>query len=290
MVEEAVSAVPASELLAVDCPRRKDYQVNQWTGPDPGGGTPSLREAWQLLADGLVVQRLHLHVEEWREVADHTESVPDIGGTLIAPLGQRPARQPSAEAQELLEWAGLGYWWKLPQLHGLERTTDAGIAQQGAAQVVQRLVAQSQVTPWTDAVVVACEAAAWWTGFFAVIRHRGVRHQTLEPNPAPLHAQVLADAARAVAYGVSTRVLGARLRGTHQEGRPSALSGPVSADAALRRAYCEAVAAGIEIERTLPALLDELDELRLVDLVSTAIPWRGQFLKYAGGTGAGQVE
>ncbi|ORT47281.1 hypothetical protein KBI5_20625 [Frankia sp. KB5] len=138
------------------------------------------------------------------------------------------------------------------------------------------MITHSPVTPWTEAVIAACEASAWWVGFFAVIRHRGVRHLSLEPNPAPIHAQVLAGAAGAVAYGASTRVLATQLHG--------------SDDAATRRAYCEVITAGIEVERTLPTLLDELGELRLVDLVSTTVPWRGQFSKYAGGTGAGQVE
>lgn len=250
--------------------------MNTWTGPDRGGGAPSLRAAWQILADGLIVQRLHLHVEEWREVVQKPGNLPDISGAPAIPLGQRPSHTPCTEAQVLLERAGLTYWWTLPQLHGLDRAPDVGPTQHGSEQAAQRLITNSPVTPWTEAVIAACEASAWWVGFFAVIRHRGVRHLSLEPNPAPIHAQVLVSAARAVAFGASTRVLGAKLRG--------------SDDAVARRAYCEVITAGIEVERTLPTLLDELGELRLVDLVSTTVPWRGQFSKYAGGTGAGQVE
>lgn len=250
--------------------------MNTWAGPGRSGGAPPLREAWQVLADGLVIQRLHLHIEEWREVVENPGSLPDISGAPVAALGQRPSRPPSPEAQQLLASAGLTYWWNLPQSHGLDRAPDAGVTQHGSAQTAQRLVGCLPVTSWTEAVIAACEASAWWVGFFAVIRHRGVRYLSLEPKPAPIHAQVLSSAARAVALGTSSRVLAAQLRSTDGE--------------AVRRAYCEAITSGIEVERELPALLDELGELRLVDLVTTTVPWRGQFTKYAGGTGAGQVE
>ncbi|MFE0417877.1 hypothetical protein [Streptomyces tendae] len=85
------------------------------------------------------------------------------------------------------------------------------------------------------------------------------------------------EAVRVVALGTAQRVLAHQLR--HDAG-----------EEAVRLAYCRAVTEGIVIEPKLPMLLEELSELRLVDLVTTSIPWRGRFAKYAGGTGAGQVE
>ncbi|MBD0741650.1 hypothetical protein BG418_09145 [Streptomyces sp. CBMA152] len=135
---------------------------------------------------------------------------------------------------------------------------------------------ESSRARWGAAVTAVCDAAAWWVGFFAVIRHRGVHHLTLEPHPGPLHLRALESAVQVVAVGAATRVLEAALRAD---------------DSSVRRAaYCRAIEYGIEAERELPDLLDELGELRLVDLVSTTARWRGRFMKYAGGTGAGQVE
>ncbi|MGW0731805.1 hypothetical protein [Streptomyces sp. NPDC002851] len=125
-------------------------------------------------------------------------------------------------------------------------------------------------------MTAVCDAAAWWVGFFSVVRHRGVHHLTLEPHPRPLPIQALHAAVRTVAIGMATRVLEATL------------GADKSRD--VRAAYCRAIEAGIDAEREMQELLEELGELRLVDLVSTTARWRGRFTKYAGGTGAGQVE
>lgn len=130
---------------------------------------------------------------------------------------------------------------------------------------------------WSDAVTAVSGAAAWWLGFFTAIRHRGVHHVTLEPRPGPLHEQALGTAVSVVAHGMATRVLEAALHTSDDS-------------PAVRAAYCRAVETGICMEPELPRLVDELSELRLVDLVSTTARWRGRFTKYAGGTGAGQVE
>ncbi|MBC8091178.1 MAG: hypothetical protein H7Y15_04415 [Pseudonocardia sp.] len=127
-------------------------------------------------------------------------------------------------------------------------------------------------------ILAAGAAAAWWVGFFASIRHRGVHHVTLTPVTAPVSVEALADASRVVALGAALRLAEAHL------GRAG------EADMTGERVYCAAVAASVEAEREMPALIEGLGELRLVDLVTLAIPWRGRFTKYAGGTGAGQVE
>ncbi len=246
------------------------------TSPAEESAAPSLRAAWRTLADGLMIQRLHLHVEEWREIVQTVGSLPDISGVPVAGLARRPTSVPGPQAQALLEGAGLAYWWSLPQAHGVESNADAALTARATEQARRRLVPDGTTAPWAEALIAVCEASAWWVGFFAIIRHRGVRHLTLEPNPEPTYAQALEGATGAVAYGMADRILAAALRAQDDE--------------QTRRAYCEAVTAGIEIERTLPALLDELGELRLVDLVATTAVWRGQFTKYAGGTGAGQVE
>ncbi|ATW52543.1 hypothetical protein CGZ69_10205 [Streptomyces peucetius subsp. caesius ATCC 27952] len=138
------------------------------------------------------------------------------------------------------------------------------------------MLAEQSGADWSEAVTAVSGAAAWWVGFFTVIRHRGVHNITLEPHPGTLHEQALATAVRAVAHGMATRVLEAALRNSDEP--------------ALRAAYCRSIEAGICAEPELPRLIDELAELRLVDLVSTTARWRGRFTKYAGGTGAGQVE
>ncbi|GLW58769.1 hypothetical protein Kpho01_67800 [Kitasatospora phosalacinea] len=244
--------------------------------PAGESAVPSLRAAWRTLADGLLIQRLHLHVQEWRELVQSSGSLPDLGGVPVAALAARPSHVPGPQAQEVLAGAGLTYWWSLPQLHGVDADPDSGRILGAAEQARQRLVAEGAAQPWAEALRAVCEASAWWVGFFAIIRHRGVRHLTLEPNPEAIRAQVLDSAAGAVAYGMADRLLASALQ--------------TRDDVSARGAYCEAVSAGIEIERTLPALLEELGELRLVDLVATTVVWRGQFTKYAGGTGAGQVE
>ncbi|MGW7459035.1 hypothetical protein [Streptomyces sp. NPDC054797] len=242
----------------------------------PLAGTPPLSLAWQTLADGLMTQRLYLHLDEWRSGVAAGGRLADIEDIGPAHLAGRPGLQPSTEARELLSSSGLGYWYDLPRQHGAECAGPGSPLQAEAHRTAWRISAEGSAAPWREAVAVACEAAAWWVGFFSVIRHRGVHHLTLEPHPSPLHAQALVLAVRAVAVGMATRVLEAALR----TAEPSD----------LRSAYCRAIEFGIEAELELPELLDELGELRLVDLVSTSARWRGRFTKYTGGTGAGQVE
>ncbi|KJS54420.1 hypothetical protein VM98_19200 [Streptomyces rubellomurinus subsp. indigoferus] len=112
-------------------------------------------------------------------------------------------------------------------------------------------------------------ASAWWVGVFAVIHHESGRTASLE---------MLQSAAQAVALGAGMRVLRAALR---TRGEDSAV---------LRAAYCRAVAEVVVLEASLPQLLGEIGGMRLTDLVTTSVPWRGQFTKYQSGTGAGQVE
>lgn len=242
-------------------------------------GSPPLAHAWQTLADGLLTQRLHLHLDEWRAAVAEEKSLPDVPGADISVLAQHPTPLPAGEASAmaLLEDAGLGFWWELPQRHGTESRNRRGPLHHAADTAAQSILAEQSGAAWSDAVTAVSAAAAWWVGFFTAIRHRGVHHITLEPHPSPLHEQALGTAVGVVAHGMATRVMEAALRDSDD-------------DPDLRAAYCRAIEAGICAEPELPRLVDELAELRLVDLVCTTARWRGRFTKYAGGTGAGQVE
>ncbi|WP_211273282.1 hypothetical protein [Streptomyces hirsutus] len=249
------------------------------TLPPPPPDSPPLAHAWQTLADGLLTQRLHLHLDEWRTVVAEGKALPDVPGADVSLLAQHPSPLPEDDdsALMLLEGAGLGFWWELPQRHGTESRNRCGAFHRAADTAAQNLLAEQSGTAWSDAVTAVSAAAAWWVGFFVVIHHRGVHHITLEPHPSPLHEQALGTAVGIVAHGMATRVLEAALRDSDD-------------DPALRATYCRAIESGICVEPELPRLVDELAELRLVDLVSTTARWRGRFTKYAGGTGAGQVE
>lgn len=241
-------------------------------------GSPPLAHAWQTLADGLLTQRLHLHLDEWRAAVAEEKALPDVLSADVSVLAQRPSPLPAGDesAMALLEDAGLGFWWELPQRHGAGSRNRRGALHRAADTAAQNLAEQSGAA-LCGAVTAVSAAAAWWVGFFAVIRHRGVHHITLEPHPGTLHEQALGTTVGTVAHGMATRVMEAALRGSVD-------------DPTLRAAYCRAIEAGICAEPELPRLIDELAELRLVDLVSTTARWRGRFTKYAGGTGAGQVE
>ncbi|WP_236244003.1 hypothetical protein [Streptomyces sp. CC210A] len=249
------------------------------TLPPRPPGSPPVAHAWQTLADGLLTQRLHLHLDEWRAAVAEEKALPDVPGTDVSVLAQRPSPLPAGDgsAMALLEDAGLAFWWELPQRHGAESRNGRGAVHRAADTAAQNLLSEQSGAAWSDAVTAVSAAAAWWVGFFTVIRHRGVHHITLEPHPGPLHEQALGTAVGVVTQGMATRVLEAALRTSDH-------------DPALRAAYCRAIEAGICAEPELPSLIDELAELRLVDLVSTTARWRGRFTKYAGGTGAGQVE
>jgi hypothetical protein len=226
-----------------------------------------------------MTQRIHLHLEEWRALVAEDAELPDIAAGDIALLSQRPEPLPTAASSavtELLEFASLSYWWHTPMRYGTRPQTGTSSLRQAAMEAAQATVDQHSGTEWGEAVNAVAGAAAWWVGFFAVIRHRGVHHVTLEPHPGRIHAKALAATVGVVAHGMTARVLEAAMQ--------------TRDDRAVRAAYCRAIESGIEAERQLPALIEELAELRLVDLVTTTSRWRGRFTKYAGGTGAGQVE
>ncbi|MFQ6196979.1 hypothetical protein [Streptomyces sp. NPDC000405] len=178
----------------------------------------------------------------------------------------------------MAEDAGLSAWLSLPQQLGLEGHSNGALAP-AVRDVALALGDGVSDQATRDAVEAVCAAAAWWVGVLAVIRHK--RGAKAAPPPtgddgAPVN--VIEEAARIVALGVATRVLRARLRNVG------------TSDPGMRMAYCRALAEGIVVEPRLPGLLAALGDLRLFDLVSTSVPWRGRFTKYAGGTGAGQVE
>ncbi|GAB2580053.1 hypothetical protein GCM10027168_11120 [Streptomyces capparidis] len=245
----------------------------------PGPPGPPLRDAWQLQADSLLVQRLHHHLDAWRRTVAAGTPPPGVVGTGLASLTRRPTAPVPAEAVRLLRAAHLSHWWQLPRQYGQPAATaDSDALADSAAAAARALFggAAAPGAPWQHAVAAAAEAGAWWVGFFAVIRHRGVHHRSREPHLAPVHREALLHAVRTVAHGVSTRVLRAQMSASDE---PTA-----------RAAYCRAVTAGLAAERELPLLIEELGETRLADLVSTAVPWRGQFAPYASGSGTGRVE
>ncbi|MFF9074649.1 hypothetical protein ACF1A9_20435 [Streptomyces sp. NPDC014872] len=238
---------------------------------------PNLSASWETLADGLQVQRLALHLPQLREqLLAPPSSIALFAQTPPSALTTRPAplAEPSAEA--VIDQAGLQHWLRLPAEYG---TTDAGTNPLAASadQVADTLLGGITDPVVRIAVAAVCTASAWWTGAFAVIRHLGVHHTSLQPVDTAITLETLQSATSIVALGTAQRILSEQLR-------------TASTDEAVRMAYCRAITESIVVESRLPGLLDELGELRLVDLVSTSIPWRGRFTKYAGGTGAGQVE
>ncbi|MFF4531634.1 hypothetical protein ACFY1P_20480 [Streptomyces sp. NPDC001407] len=243
-------------------------------GP-PVGFLP-LREAWEELATGLHVQRLALHLQEWREVVHHPPAVALFTEAAPAALGARPAQFDGSRSRALVEAAGLTAWTDLPRRYGTSEYASTLLAP-AAEDTAALIIGQLTDAGVRDAVRAVTAAAAWWTGFFAALHHRGVHHLTLDPVTSAISVATLQRATRAVALGTAERVLRHQL---HTE--------PVTED--VRLAYCRVITEGIVWESSIPALLEDLGELRLVDLVSTSLPWRGQYTKYAGGTGAGQVE
>ncbi|MFI5857386.1 hypothetical protein [Streptomyces parvulus] len=243
----------------------------------PAHAAPTLYESWEELADGLHVQRLALHLPQLR---DQTTAVEAGASTMTempaGALAARPAALPELRATALVEAVGLSAWVNLPAEHGTPATGGNPLA--GAAEQVEVLLLDGVSDETLRAAVRAVSvASAWWVGAFAGIRHLGVHHTRLTPIDDTVSLGTLRAAVRVVALGTAQRILAQHLR--HD-----------STDDAVRLAYCRAVTEGIVTEPGLPALLEKLGELRLVDLVSTSIPWRGRFMKYAGGTGAGQVE
>nr|WP_215206535.1 hypothetical protein [Streptomyces sp. CHD11] len=238
---------------------------------------PNLSASWETLADGLQVQRLALHLPQLCEqLLAPPSSIALFAQTPPSALTARPAPLADASAEAVIDQTGLQYWLHMPAEYG---TTDAGTNPLAASadQVAATLLGGVSDRAVRGAVAGVCTASAWWTGAFAVIRHLGVHHTSLQPVDTAITLKTLQSATSIVALGTAQRILAEQLR-------------TASADEAVRMAYCRAVTESIVVESRLPGLLDELGELRLVDLVSTSIPWRGRFTKYAGGTGAGQVE
>jgi hypothetical protein len=238
---------------------------------------PNLHASWEALADGLQVQRLALHLPQLREqLLTPPSSVALFAQTPPSVLTARPATLAEPAAEAVIDQAGLQHWLRLPAEYG---TADAGRTPlaANADQVADTLV-EGVTDPVVRAAVAAvCAASAWWVGAFAVIRHLGVHHTSLQPVDSAIVLQTLQSATSIVGLGTAQRILAEQLR-------------TAAADEVVRMAYCRAITESIVIESRLPELLEDLGELRLVDLVSTSIPWRGRFTKYAGGTGAGQVE
>ncbi|MEV0694091.1 hypothetical protein [Streptomyces sp. NPDC050388] len=238
---------------------------------------PNLYASWEALADGLQVQRLALHLPQLREqLLTPPSSIALFAQTPPSTLTARPAALTGPAAEPMIDQAGLQHWLCLPAEYG---TTDAGTNPLSASadQVADTLLIGVTHPVIRAAVAAVCTASAWWVGAFAVIRHLGVHHTSLQPVDTAITLETLQSATSIVALGTAQRILAEQLRTT-------------ATDEAVRMAYCSAITESIVIESRLPELLDELGELRLADLVSTSIPWRGRFTKYAGGTGAGQVE
>lgn len=237
---------------------------------------PAIENLWMVLADGLHIQRVHLSLQEWTDLTDAPAfQVAGLSSHHLAVAGA-PASTP---ARELIDAAGLTAWVGLPTTHGkaeLDHVNPLATSADAAFEFIAAGLPLGQST--VDAVRALAAASAWWVGFFAIIRHTGVHHQTLTPKLPALDPAALQQATSAVAIGLCTRLLEAHL-GTRAADIDSA-----------QIAYCRAVIAAIDLEPKMPTLLEGLGELRLVDLVSTSPAWRGQFTKYAGGTGAGQVE
>ncbi|MFK0154294.1 hypothetical protein ACIQVK_19740 [Streptomyces sp. NPDC090493] len=239
--------------------------------------SPNLCASWEVLADGLQVQRLVLHLPQLREqLRTPPASIALFTQTEPGALAARPAPLAEPSADAVIGQAGLQHWLSLPAEYG---TTGAGTNPLTAsADRVAGILLAGVTDPGVRAAVAAVSvASAWWVGVFAVIRHLGVHHSSLQPVDTAISLQTLESATSVVALGAAQRVLAAHLR-------------TASVDEAVHVAYCRAITESIVVESRLPELVEELGELRLADLVSTSIPWRGRFTKYAGGTGAGQVE
>ncbi|MFD7866014.1 hypothetical protein [Streptomyces sp. NPDC059783] len=239
--------------------------------------SPNLHRSWEALADGLQVQRLALHLPQLREqLLTLPPGVTLLAQTPPSMLTARPAALSEPAAEAVVDQAGLQHWLRLPAAYG---TADAATNPLAASadQVTDTLLEGVTDPAVRAAVAAVCTASAWWVGAFAVIRHLGVHQSSLQPVRSAIALETLHSATSIVALGTAQRILAEQLR-------------TPAADEAVRMAYCRAITESIVVESRLPELLEELGELRLVDLVSTSIPWRGRFTKYAGGTGAGQVE
>lgn len=238
---------------------------------------PPLHRLWLTVGDGLQIQRVHLYLDEWHEILTSDAPLPDLeGGGVAAALAANPVPDITS-ASSRIDAAGLRPFIDLAARYAFPvgPTSALGPTALAQASALTRHGVRQVVAADLTAV---CSAAAWLVGFLAVIRQSGVHHVTLRTDKPPLELAVLREACGVVALGMAIRVLEEHLRADGVT------------DDRLRGAYCQALATSVTIERRMPELLEKLAELRLVDLVSMSVPWRGRFTKYAGGTGAGQVE
>lgn len=250
-------------------------------GPPRG---PSIQQSWLAMANGLHVQRVDLHVAEWRQLVEDKATLPDVGDGMrarqfagarsVGPADEsgRPAGRSHCGPES--PWVDTAVRRRLASGDG----DPIGNPLSESADARATGLVEASGRAWAHSVRAACASAAWWVGFFTVIRHRGVHHVTLHQDKPRVTLAVLHEATDVVALGLGLRALEAHLRQV----------GVTDGDAIA--AYCRAITATIAVEARLPGLLDDLGELRLVDLVTLSVPWRGRFTKYSGGTGAGQVE
>lgn len=234
--------------------------------------------SWLSLADGLHVQRLYLCLPDLARALTEDPVRLDLGdlGAVDALIARCDA--PHGAVRDLLAPAGLLPYVDLCVQHGTTATPWPTVYRDAADAADALLAGLPLSETIVRAVGVLSHAAAWWVCFFAVVRSSGVHHVTLEPGQRPLDPTRVVQAAQLVALGLATRALETHLR-----------RDPADAVAA-RTAYCRAISRSVQVEPDIPDLLDAVSDLRIVDLVSTLMPWRGRMTKYAGGTGAGQVE
>lgn len=255
--------------------REKDGMVSR---PLDEPGPPPVEAAWAVLADGLQIQRVHLHMAEWLGLVEADAPVPGIvGEPRAAAFTALPDWLDAARtdaARQLVTAAGLDYWIDVPLRHaGPARTAEPWYE---PAADLAKLWAGLADDALADALRLVCGAAGWWIGFHAVIRHLGVDDVTLEDVEGQVALSVLEEAVGAVALGMALRLLLAHLPAAHGD--------------EARRLYCRLLVASVRAEPRMTRLLTGLGELRLVELVGLSAPWWGQFTKYRGGAGAGQVE
>ncbi|MGC5263996.1 hypothetical protein ACPXCO_23560 [Streptomyces cyaneofuscatus] len=244
----------------------------------PAAFPPPVSDAWEMLNDGLLIQRIYLHQQDIR-----TSSVLSPGECLL-PKGASPAALlarplPAPEATlPLVQAVGLRAWVTIPQHLGHADTAPASPLAQVTADTAATTTGSRSDDVLAQAVRAVCAAAAWWTGAFAAIRYTGGHHRSLEDVTAPLSLDALTETTRLVALGSATRVLRRHLQQTGDAGEEA------------RTAFCRAVTEVIVAEPDIPGLAEELGELRLVDLLINALPWRGRHTAYRSGLGSGQVE
>ncbi len=234
-------------------------------------------DGWEALSDGLAVQRIHLHRAELDAAAGKRAAECGLPAQVVPLTLLRQPEPLVATATPIVAAAGLLALVSVPQQVG--RTSGTSPLAPAARSVAEALLADTARGPVAEAVHGVCAASAWWVGAFAILRHLGGHHITIDDDvtdTVPL--ATLTEATHAVALGSALRVLRRHLQ---QNG---------DGDPEVRDAYCRAVTEAVVAEAGMPALLESLAELRLVDLVGNALPWRGQFLKYRSGLGTGQVE